>query len=59
MLKANTYGMYAANGDQMSITGARTDVNATDESVWTSNNSSGDVYNIGDFNLSGDVNAND
>ena len=59
MLEGGVFGMFSANGDQANTLGSRTDVNATDESVWTSNNSSGDVYSEGDFDMSGDVNAND
>ncbi|PHN06874.1 DUF4347 domain-containing protein [Flavilitoribacter nigricans] len=59
LLGAGVYGMFAANGDQTSAAGARTDVNATDEAVWTDNNGTGDAYNRADYNLDGDVNAND
>ncbi len=59
LLEANAFGMFAANGDQISSAGSRTDINATDESIWTGNNSEGDIYNIGDYNLDGDVNADD
>jgi hypothetical protein len=61
MLEGGVFGMFSANGDQDNTTGSgsRTDVNATDESVWTSNNSSGDIYSGGDFDMNGDVNADD
>ena len=59
MLEGGVFGMFAANGDQINTFGSRTDVNATDESIWTGSNSSGDIYIIGDFDMNGDVNADD
>ena len=59
ILEAGVYAMYAANGDQVSVLGARSDVNATDEAIWTENNSIGDIYNIGYYDMNGDVNADD
>ena len=52
------FTMFAGNADQAGV-GSRTDINATDESIWTSNNGNGDIYDIADFDMSGDVNAND
>ena len=59
LVEAGVYAMFAANGDQTGTIGSRTDVNATDESIWTGNNSEGDTFNVGDYNMDGDVNAND
>lgn len=58
-LAPGVFVMYAANGDQIALGGSRNDINATDESIWTTTNSIGDIYIIGDFNLDGDVNSND
>jgi hypothetical protein len=58
-LAVGVFGMFTANGDQSSAPGAQNDINANDESIWTSNNSNGDTYNLGDFNMTGDINAND
>ena len=58
-LSSGVFAMFGANGDQTGLLGSQVDINASDESLWTSTNSIGDIYIIGDFNLDGDVNAND
>lgn len=58
-ISPGVFAMFAANGDQISQLGARVDINASDESIWISQNSMGDFYLIGDFNMDGDVNSVD
>ncbi len=56
---SGVFAMYAGNGDQVSDTGADTDINVGDEAYWKTQNGESARYRNGDYNMNGDPNGLD